>query len=174
MIMWIPGEAVAAFTFPGVVIHEVAHRLACDLLDVPVVKVIYFDLNSDAAGSVYHVPTSVRKNLLISIAPLFVNTLLCILFTFPLASKLYIGYKELTLLDILTGWIGFGIGYNAFPSNQDMKNVYDIAHQNDSYMKDNLYALYIFFRILNWLRKMHLSTIYAIGIAFLIPYFIFG
>ena len=90
MFIMIPGEVVAVFTFPGVVMHEVAHRLVCDLLNVPVYDVKYFIIHKDAAGYVYHARTSLGKNFLIAIAPLFVNTIFCMLFTFPLAAKNFI------------------------------------------------------------------------------------
>jgi len=174
MFIMIPGEVVAVFTFPGVVMHEVAHRLVCDLLNVPVYDVKYFIIHKDAAGYVYHARTSLGKNFLIAIAPLFVNTIFCMLFTFPLAAKNFIHYVNIAPWEMVSAWIGFSIGYNAFPSNQDLRGVYECAHEQKSYMSANIYAVYLIFKALNFLRRFYISIVYAFLISLILPCYFFG
>ena len=40
--MIIPGPIIALLTFPGVIVHEFAHKLFCDIFNVPVYYVNYF------------------------------------------------------------------------------------------------------------------------------------
>lgn len=35
-MFFVPGPVIAAVTFPGVIVHEAAHRFFCDLGGVPV------------------------------------------------------------------------------------------------------------------------------------------
>ncbi|CDK30425.1 metalloprotease family protein [Candidatus Babela massiliensis] len=127
--MIIPGPIIALLTFPGVIVHEFAHKLFCDIFNVPVYYVNYFIPLSDQAGRVIHKNTDNFWTLFfISVAPLIVNSLLCMLFTFPFASTYFLGtdtvwYSNSTILNILITWLGYSIGFHAIPSNQDVKNL---------------------------------------------------
>jgi len=62
------------FTLPGVVVHEFAHKQACDLVGVPVLEVAYFRFD-DPPGYVQHVtPERYRASFVVSVAPFLVNT----------------------------------------------------------------------------------------------------
>lgn len=41
-MFFIPGQLIAALTFPGVIVHEMAHQLFCRLFRVAVLDVCYF------------------------------------------------------------------------------------------------------------------------------------
>lgn len=133
--MVIPAEIVALITLPGVILHEIAHRLFCDINDVDVYEIKYFNFLSRKAGHVVHAGTpNFGHALLISIAPLIVNTLVCMLLTFPYGIKVLLGtdfvqtpsiinhYLQLFIL-----WIGYSVGFNAIPSNQDMANLLEVV-----------------------------------------------
>jgi Putative zincin peptidase len=121
-MFFIPGFVIALVTFPGVIVHEAAHRFFCDLAGVPVYKVCYFQVGNPS-GYVIHGPTnSLRASFLITVGPLIVNTLLCAIIGLPLAILLPLNVDDVPGVFILLGWLGISIGMHAFPSPQDAAN----------------------------------------------------
>jgi hypothetical protein len=41
-MFFIPGPLIALATFPGVIVHELAHQLFCRWFRIPVLNVCYF------------------------------------------------------------------------------------------------------------------------------------
>ena len=119
--MFIPGWLITLVTFPGVVVHEAAHRFFCDLTDTPVYEVSYFRPAANPAGYVIHgKPPSLRASLLISAGPLVINTILCSLLTLTVAYQVLVldaGWSDPVV--IFLAWLGYSIGMHAFPSKQD-------------------------------------------------------
>ena len=133
MIYFISGEFISLLTFPGVILHEIAHRLACDLQDVPVYAIDYFSAGSKVAGHVIHQQTNLfRKALLIGIAPFIINSLVCMLLTIPygFASHFDTHFmlnerSWLLWVQQIIAWVGFSAGFHAIPSDQDVKGLVD-------------------------------------------------
>ncbi|PGF18288.1 hypothetical protein CP556_09220 [Natrinema sp. CBA1119] len=113
------------FTAPGVVVHEFAHKQACDLVGIPVLEVAYFRFD-DPPGYVRHVtPERYRASFVVSVAPFLVNTVV--------AFAAFLGLTALVTAvgDLRTvpngtiaaatvlGWLGLSIGMHAFPSRGD-------------------------------------------------------
>jgi hypothetical protein len=118
----IPGVIISILTFPGIIVHELAHQLFCRWLKVPVFEVCYFQAE-DPAGFVLHErPDSAYKNVLISIGPVFVNTILGCLIAFPAAlnHKLEI----MGPLDYVLFYLGISIAMHAFPSTGDASSLW--------------------------------------------------
>ena len=70
---------ISLLTFPGIIIHELAHSIFCNITQVQVYKVCYFRLGNPS-GFVIHEPAdSYWKALLIDIAPFLINTLTSLL-----------------------------------------------------------------------------------------------
>jgi hypothetical protein len=169
----IPGFLIAILTFPGVIVHEIGHRLSADLLKVPVLEVCYFRVGNPA-GYVVHGPViGIRKNLLITVMPLITNTLLCSLITFSAVFHLFIlDAKENTFIYLILAWLGISIGMHAFPSNQDTENLLN-AVKNEKKGGLTLFAARCFswiFKVANFLRVIWFDAIYAIGISLLLPW----
>jgi len=126
MIIFIPGELVALVTFPGVIIHEFAHKLFCDLTGTRVYRVAYYVPMAKTSGYVVHEPArSTRVSLLIAMAPFFVNSVLCMLLTIPHGvDYLMPGADCITssITNLLT-WVGFSAGFHAMPSNKDLESI---------------------------------------------------
>lgn len=127
MFILIPKECIALIMFPGVIIHEIAHRLFCDFYNIPVYKVSYLNIFSKNTGHVLHQKTENSfYKFFIGMAPLFINTLLCMLFTFPLvlSSILKTDFLHfdgnMSYIIYVMAWLGFTIGFQAIPSNQDI------------------------------------------------------
>jgi hypothetical protein len=138
MIYYLSGELIALLTFPGVILHEVAHRFFCDVQGVSVFAIDYFSAGSKVAGHVIHQPTdSLRKAFLIGIAPYIVNSVICMLLTVPYGVSFNLGthfmldeHSLLLWLQGIVAWVGFSAGFHAIPSNQDVKGLVDKAESN--------------------------------------------
>jgi hypothetical protein len=184
-MFFIPGWLISLLTFPGIIVHEFAHRFFADLAKVPVYQVSYFRLGNPA-GYVIHGPVKgLKDSFLISIGPLIVNTVLCALITFSAVFPIYIlDAEEYSWVFGLLLWIGFSIGMHAFPSNDDLENFVEqvkLENMVKEVKKEKGGVLLLFFaRIFAWflklanaLRVIWFDAIYAFGISMLLPW-IFG
>lgn len=172
--MIIPGEYIALVTFPGVVIHEIAHRFFCDIFRVPVYEVCYFAPFSSTSGCVVHQPTeSLKANFFIAMGPLFINSIVCMICTFPFRAALSLtgGLCEGTSLEWFLLWIGISAGMHALPSHVD------IDYLKERFTKDlpehflfifPIIVLYIL-KGLNYLRVIWIDLFYALGMSCLLP-----
>lgn len=121
--MYIPGVLLAAITFPGVIVHELGHKLACHLCGVRIREVCYFRFGNPAGFVVHDPPPSVWGHLLISIAPVFGNTLLGLAIGLAAVSTAS-PPGEQNWLSLILGWIAVSIAMHAFPSTGDAKAVW--------------------------------------------------
>jgi hypothetical protein len=121
-VFFIPGFVIALATFPGVILHEAAHVFFCRWQKVAIFRVCYFQLGLDVAGYVEHEATNdLCKAFWISMGPLFVNTLLCIVF----CSAAVVPIQEFGIKDPIAYffyWLGISMGMHALPSSQDVSN----------------------------------------------------
>lgn len=131
MIHHIPGWMVAIATFPGIFLHEIAHQLMCNLLGLPVLEVHYFALFGESAGHVrYKSPDDFYVTFLVSMAPLILNSLVCMLFLFPFLISYQLGTNDYVslgmpflILKYVLAWIGISAGFWAMPSPRDLENM---------------------------------------------------
>ena len=168
----IPGWLVSLATFPGIIVHEIAHRLFCDLAKVPVYNVCYFRIGNPA-GYVIHGPVKeLKSSLLISIGPLIVNTVLCALLTFSATFPISILEAENhNIVFKILIWLGFSIGMHAFPSNEDMESFLQ-AVKNTNQKGILLIFAKIFaclIKVANFLRCAWFDFFYALGISMILP-----
>ncbi|ELY45014.1 metalloprotease family protein [Natronorubrum sulfidifaciens] len=132
--------ALQLLVLPGVVVHEFAHKQACDLVGVPVLEVAYFRFG-DPSGYVRHAqPDRYRKSFVISVAPFLVNTVVslaaflgvAILVTTVVESPLSLesladfrtASSEWVVLTAVLGWLGVAVGMQAFPSTGDANTLW--------------------------------------------------
>ncbi len=159
----IPGFIVSLLTFPGVVVHEWAHKIACNFFGVRVLKIAYFIFNFSLVGGeagyvIHERPSRYLESLCISAAPLFVNTavtLVCGLLAYT--SHIH----RAGPLEALFLWLGFSIGVHAFPSNQDMANVNQHANREHFLIGALSQTLYAVMIVLNFLKRFWLDFVYA-------------
>ena len=130
-MFFIPGILISIITFPGVIVHELAHQLFCRLCKVPVYEVKYFQFKNPV-GYVLHEPSDKPMvNFLISVGPFLVNTVLGALLTLsPAVNLLGIG-GSFNFLDVILIYLGFSILMHAFPSSGDAKAMYESIIKND-------------------------------------------
>jgi hypothetical protein len=126
----IPGFVIAWVTFPGVIVHELAHALFCRLFGVAIYEVKYFNFSTDfgqPAGYVIHAPPEKNwQNVLIGVGPFFINTILGGIIGAPGAIPV-IKFGGLNPLDLLMVWLGVSIAMHAFPSTGDAASIWRSA-----------------------------------------------
>lgn len=169
----IPGFLIGWATFPGVIVHEFAHKKACEWRGIPVRDVNYFTLSG--GGYVTHsAPRKFSDTLAISAAPFVVNTVIAfILYAF--AFLLYEGsgvgagivpgeYANLFSLGI--GWLALSIGWHAIPSFGDAGNIWNGVTENWRSSNLALFSipLVILFYVGNVLAFVWFDAIYSVGI----------
>jgi hypothetical protein len=114
MFRWL----IALVTFPGIILHEWAHKFFCDRTRVPVYKTCYFRLGNPA-GYVIHGPIdSYGKAFLITTAPFLVNTVVALILFFIAV------IIPSVLITCLLCWLGISIAMHSFPSSEDADSLW--------------------------------------------------
>ena len=115
----IPGWVIAAITFPGVMLHELAHKLFCDLFRVPVFEVRYFQFGKSESGYVKHgEPKTFSQSFWISTGPLIINSFVAVVLA-ATTMKAELG----SYLQVALGWLSISSGMHAFPSTHDAEQI---------------------------------------------------
>jgi hypothetical protein len=115
---------IALVTFPGIMLHEWAHKFFCDRTKVPVYKTCYFRLGNPP-GYVIHGPIgSFGKAFLIAIAPFLVNTIVALILFF-IAVIIPPG-----LVTGLLCWLGISIAMHSFPSSEDADSLWHYSKKS--------------------------------------------
>jgi hypothetical protein len=171
----VPGFVVSAVTFPGVIVHEAAHRFFCDLGRVPVYNVCYFRFGNPA-GYVVHGPTErLRTNFLIAIGPLIVNTILCAIISFTAITAFIVGDANMSPIFLPLLWLGLSIGMHAFPSKTDVQNFSAAvrASGRGSLVYAGAKAVEYVIRAANALSVVWFDAVYAVAVAMTLPLLVY-
>ena len=121
------------FYMPGVVTHELSHHIFCIIFNVKVIKVCYYNFK-DSSGYVRHEkPKHLYQDILIAVAPFFLNTFLGGLVAYPtIINKLPIlGLLTLNWRDILSMITSISIGMQAIPSKGDALSMWNFIGESD-------------------------------------------
>jgi len=168
--MFIPGIIITIATFPGILIHELAHMLVCRLLRVRVMKVCYFRFSNPHGYVIHERPSSVLADVAIGFGPLLINTLAGAVIALPgamTARRLEIG----TRLDYILLWLGISIAMHSFPSTGDAKSIWQGIWRSKSGFLARLIALP--FVIVIYIGAMGsiiwLDLIYGVSVVMLFP-----
>lgn len=117
--MFVPGFLISLITFPGVIVHELAHQYFCWLMKVPVIEVKYFQLKNPC-GYVLHEPVDRPfANFIISVGPFLFNTLLGAVIVFPAAIEVLLFKHYGNIFSLVIAWLGVSILMHSFPSTGD-------------------------------------------------------
>jgi hypothetical protein len=122
--------------FPGIIIHELAHAVACLSLGVEIKKMKWLGASG---GFVIHENTRSSNIIIISLFPFVLNILLAIA-----CGYIFNRYDTSVLGKILIAWIGVSAIFFSQPSSQDANNV--ISAIKSSYTKSQ--------SIWRWLYKI--------------------
>lgn len=174
-MFFIPGPIISLLTFPGVIIHETGHLFFCKAFKLQVFNVCYFRFGNPA-GFVVHAKTDRFLPLFfVSMGPFFANTLLCIVF----CSAAFLPVWELKVSDPVAYffyWLGLSIGMHAFPSTDDLSNLWELAPSQAK--RGNPLALLslpliAILYVLNFARVIWADLGYGIAVGILAPIAIF-
>lgn len=174
-MFFIPGPVITALTFPGVIVHEAAHMLFCKIRKVMVLEVCFFRFGNPAGYVAHGEVGDFTSAFLISVGPLLVNSLLCVLICLP-------AYYPMQVFDVMPWhslflmWVGLSIGMHAFPSNQDASNLMEYAKsaaQKGNPLAMLSFPLVVFIYIANLLSFFWFDLIYGLALGVGIPSLIF-
>ncbi len=121
------------FYMPGVVTHELSHHIFCIIFNAKVIKVCYYNFK-DSSGYVRHErPKHLYQDVLIAVAPFFLNTFLGGLIVYPtIINKLpTLGLLSLNWRDILSIIISISIGMQAIPSKGDALSMWNFIGESN-------------------------------------------
>ena len=127
----IPGIIITMITFPGVIVHELAHQLFCRIYKVPVFKVVYFQMENPAGYVIHETPLNKWHSVMISIGPFFVNSLLGAIIALPAALPVF-KFGTATPIDYVLIYLGVSIAMHAFPSTGDADAIWGTLKEKDT------------------------------------------
>lgn len=139
--------------FPGIILHELSHAIACVVLGVNIKKIKWI---SKEGGFVIHEHNKSYKTIIISIIPFFLNIV------YAIACALLFTMNVGPILKVLLLWIGGSALFFCLPSKDDAHNVFDSV--KDSYSKKQSLTKWLYkilltpftliILILSWLFKL--------------------
>ena len=121
------------FYLPGVVTHELSHHIFCIIFNAKVIKVCYYNFNNSSGYVQHERPKHLYQDVLIAVAPFFLNTFLGGLLAYPtIINKLgALGLISLNWRDILIMIISISIGMNAIPSKSDALSMWNFVGESN-------------------------------------------
>jgi hypothetical protein len=167
----IPGFIISILTFPGVIVHELAHQIVCWLLRIPVFEVCYFRLRvRGSVGFVRHgIPSTGWASLMVGLGPLLINSIVGVVITFPAAIDSMLGV--LHGWDIVIAWLGVSIAMHSFPSTGDAASIWQAVNGPRNSILEKMVAVPIVGLI--WLGALGsvfwLDLIYGAFISLMLP-----
>lgn len=126
--MFIPGFLITLVTFPGVIVHELAHQLFCRFYKIPVFKVVYFQMGNPAGYVLHERVPNKAQGIMISIGPFIVNTVVGALIALPAALPVFT-FNTAKPLDYVLIYLGVSIAMHAFPSRGDANVIWHSIHE---------------------------------------------
>lgn len=122
-MFFMPVFLISILTFPGVIVHEVAHQLFCKISRVAVFDACYFRFGNMAGYIAHEIPKHPIQHILIGIGPFFVNSLMGAIIALPSAMPV-IKFGTGSILDYFLVWLGVSIAMHSFPSVGDAKSIW--------------------------------------------------
>ncbi len=181
--MLIPGFIISVLTFPGVVVHEFAHKLFCRITGTKVLQVCYFRLGSPAGFVIHEQAGTVWKHIIIGIGPFVVNTTMGFLIGL-LGSRgaLHMGNLDtsVSILTEITGeglmWLAISIAMHSFPSVGDAQSIWSAVWQKGSPISARLVGTPLVAVIcLGAVGSIFwIDLAYGIGVAWFLPKLLMG
>ncbi len=172
-MFFIPGFIIALVTFPGVIVHELAHQFFCRIMRVAVLDVCYFRLGNPAGYVRHELPKTPAQHILIGIGPFIVNTTLGALIALP-ASIPVLEFASGSPLDYFLMWVGVSIAMHSFPSVGDAEGIWEALKDKRTSIPLKVIGTPIVGIIYLCAAGsvVWLDLAYGIGVAMLMPYVI--
>jgi hypothetical protein len=171
--MFIPGIVITILTFPGVIVHELAHQLFCRFFKIPVFEVVYFQAKNPAGYVLHEAPSNKWQSLMIGIGPFFVNTIVGALIALPAALPV-MEFQNAGPLDYLLIYLGVSIAMHAFPSTGDAQSIWKSLQESGTpvWVKIIAYPLVALIYVGALGSFFWLDLLYGIGVAVGLPHLI--
>lgn len=167
---FIPGQLVSLATFPGVIVHEIAHQFFCRIFGIAVIDVCYFQFDNPA-GYVKHEPAKhAWQHLIIGIGPFLINSIVGALIALPATIPVF-KFGAASFFDYFLIWLGISIAMHAFPSTGDAANIWqEIKAQETPLWLKIIAAPLVSIIYLGALGSvLWLDLVYGIAVATLLP-----
>jgi hypothetical protein len=171
------GKVIAYLTFPGVIVHELAHATMCKLCGVRIHEICYFQLIRGDVGSVGYVlhdrPKHFWQQVLISFAPLAINTLAGAVIAMPSAMAVT-AFWEGSAVDWVLMWLGVSIAMHSFPSTGDAASIWQAIWEKEVPWTSKLVAVPLVVVIYagSLASFLWLDVVYGVVVATLLPWWI--
>jgi len=130
-MFFVPGILISILTFPGVIVHELAHQLFCRWFKVPVFNVVYFRVGNPTGYVLHEIVSNKWQSMMISIGPFFINTLIGALIAFPAALPVF-KFDNANIFDYLLIYLGVSIAMHAFPSTGDANSIWKDLKESET------------------------------------------
>jgi len=169
-MFFIPGIIITIATFPGVIVHELAHQLFCRLYRVPVFKVVYFQTESPPGYVLHEKPQSKVQSVMISLGPFILNTIVGALISLPAALPVF-KFNNAEPLDYLLIYLGVSIAMHAFPSRGDGDAIWNAVKDKETplWLRIIGYPLVGLIYLGSLGRFFWLDLLYGVGVAIGLP-----
>lgn len=167
----IPGQVVSVLTFPGVIVHEIAHMLFCKIRKIPVLDVCFFRFGNPSGYVIHEEINNFTSAFLVSVGPFIINSVLCIVICFPAFFPFKVFGIEHPLSYFLL-WLGVSIGMHSFPSTQDADNLLLYAKKEISSFNPLAiisFPLVLLIYLANILSVIWLDYMYGVAIGLGLP-----
>lgn len=174
-MFFILGQLICIITFPGVIVHEMAHQIFCRLSKVAVFEVKYFQVENPAGYVRHEIPKKISQSVLISIGPFFVNTIIGAIIACPAAIPVLKFNSQLIGTTLLVNyfliWLGVSIAMHSFPSTGDAQNIWNEIRKKETplIMKILITPIVGLIYIGAFGSVFWLDLIYGVAVAMLIP-----
>lgn len=129
-MLFIPGILISIITFPGVIIHELAHQIFCRLFRIPVFEVCYFRFANPVGFVIHETTDDPKKNFYISVGPFIVNSVIGLLIVSASPISVLVFNDISNPLNYVLLWLGFSVLMHSFPSTGDAKHLYESVIKN--------------------------------------------
>jgi hypothetical protein len=172
----IPGFLIALVTFPGVIVHEVAHRFFCDWAGVPVYEVQYFHIGTPSGWVIHGKTDRLGAAFLITVGPLMLNTVLCAVICFSPVIAYAVQANGTGWYFGLLMWLGISVGMHAFPSGEDVDGLERVIEERNSgfVIRAAFKALSVSVLLANAARFLWFDFFYAAVIGCVAPFLVVG
>jgi len=170
-------------TIPGIIIHEISHRLMCDIYQIPVYQVSYFSFKKSTSSFVLHKKIeNLKVAYRVAMAPLFINSLVAMLLTIPFGTVVYCNTTTelslnnnifLTALNFVIMWVGLSAGFQAIPTNQDTKEFMSLLRPQDDIFTMQCIVFFINLANLPWIG-IFIRMVYASLLTVILPAIMFS
>lgn len=170
-MFFIPGSVIAAATFPGVVVHELAHQLFCRYFRIPVYKVCYFRFGNPAGYVIHGRTDNWVQQVLVGVGPFFLNSILGAILCFPSALRVFEFDGAASIPDVILIWLGVSVAMHAIPSTGDAKSMWQaVSGQNSSILAKIVVAPVVGLVFLLAVGSVvWLDLLYGVGISTALP-----